>query len=107
MQDRGVQEYCNEVVEEFVKVYNDELEIYIDKMLKEFGFKGKKEDSGKFLEENGYQLLFDGEQYENYSTKIIYLVKDEKPISCFMIKILYGENLAYEISDIFVYREED
>lgn len=105
--DRDVQQYCQSIAEDFINEYNKVLDIYIDKMLKEFGFKGEKEDSEKFLEENGYQLLFDGEQHENYSTKIIYLVKDKKPISCFMIKILYDENLAYEISDVFVCREED
>jgi hypothetical protein len=74
-------------------------------MLKEFGFEGDKENSATFLEENGYQLLFDSEQYEDYSIKIIYLTKNNNAAGCFGIKIMYGDDLSYEVSDIFIYGE--
>jgi hypothetical protein len=103
--DKDVKAYCQDIANDFVEEYNKQLDICIEQMLREFGFNGDKENSGTFLEENGYQLLFDSEQYEDYSIKIIYLVKDNNAVACFGIKIMYGDNLSYEVSDIFIYGE--
>ena len=107
MQDKEVREYCLDIAESFVEEYNQRLDENIDKMLREFGFEGTKDDCAEFLEKNGYQLLFDSEQYQDYSTKTIYLAKGNRVVSFFVIKVLFDEDLSYEISDILACRDED
>ena len=102
MNNDKMNEYCKEVVDTFVKEYADKIEENINKMLEYIGFKGNKEQAGDFLEENGYQLLFDSDSLEEYSTKVIYLEKDKEIKAYFMIRILYNDNLSYEVSDIYV-----
>ncbi len=100
--DNKIKQYCKDVAEEFIKKYTNEIDKNIDKILKYIGFEGDRKNAGKFLEDNGYQLLFDDEQLEKYSNKVIYLTKDKEIKACFAIKILYGDNLSYEVSDIYV-----
>lgn len=105
--DNKIKEYCKDVTDEFVKEYSNKLDENIYNMLQYFGFEKDKESSSEFLNRKGYQLLFDGEQYENYSNKIIYLVDGHQPKACFIIKVLYGDVLSYEVSEIFIYKDED
>jgi hypothetical protein len=102
--DRDVQEYCNDVVKEFSKAYNDELDKTIYKMLNHFGFKGEKEQSGKWLNDNNYELMMDAEEKGNGSYKTIFLldVELDRVLAVFMIETIYNDNPSFRVSDIFV-----
>ncbi len=100
--DNKIKQYCKDVAEKFIEVYTDEVDKNINRMLEYVGYKGDNKDAGDFLDKNGYQLLFDCEQSEEYSTKVIYLTKDKEIKAYFAIKILYGDNLSYMVSDIYV-----
>ena len=103
--DKDVKAYCQDIANDFVEEYSRQLDISLEQLLREFGFDEDKENSATFLEENGLQLLYDSEQYEDYSIKFIYLVKNDNIAGCFWIKIMYGDDLSYEVSDIFIYGE--
>ena len=100
--DDKIKQYCKDVADKFIEEYTNEIDKNISKILEYIGFKGDSKDAGEFLDKNGYQLLFDGEQLEEYSTKVIYLTKDKEIKAYFAIKILYGNDLSYEVSDIYV-----
>lgn len=102
MNNDKINEYCKEVADKFIKTYSEEVDKNINLMLKHIGFEGTKKEVGKFLEDNGYQLLFDSDSLEEHSTKVIYLEKDKEIVAYFMIRVLYNNDLSYEVSDIYV-----
>jgi hypothetical protein len=101
--DRDVQEYCNEVVEEFVDEYGKALDETLFKMMNFFGYE-KDINSGEWLQEKNFDLLMD-EEYdssEDKKTKTIFLVDKEKNdvTALFIIETVGG--ISYRISDVFV-----
>ena len=100
--DNNINDYCNNIVNTFVKKYSDDIDNHINQMLRYVGFKGTKDGVEKFLEENEYKLLYDVDESNGYSVKVIYLVKDGMIKSYFAIKISTDDSLEYEISDVYV-----
>lgn len=100
--DDKIRQYCKDVADKFIEKYTNEIDKNIGRILEYIGFKGNNEDAGDFLDKNGYQLLFDSEQFEEYSIKVIYLTKDKEIKAYFAVKILYDDSLSYEVSDIYV-----
>ena len=109
MADKKIEQYCKEVADEFVNKYLEELDNNIYKMLNAFGFQGCVDDSGEWLDNNGYKLSFDEDfiDADGIKTKSIYLVDNMTNcvIGIFFVRTyLEDGNLCYQISDVFINR---
>ena len=51
-----IDNYCQEVADEFTKSYLKQLDNSIYEMLHAFGFEGSVDDSNEWLESEGYEL---------------------------------------------------
>ena len=112
MEDKNlINDYCKEVGKEFVENYTKELDNNILNMIQHFGYDNDNFDnSGKWLDDNGYKLLFDEDikSEDNKKTKAIYLenIKSNEVIALFMIQTWIEDgNLFYRFSDIFCKEE--
>ena len=102
-----INEYIEQVIEEFTKQYLKELDEHIIQMLEEFGFKGNIDDVKEWLEKNEMDILMDEDKTPTESNKLIYLVnKFNYTVAFFVIKMFGEEDFSYEISDVFFRYDE-
>ena len=105
--EKIIQEYVNEVANDFVENYVKQLDGSILKMVKAFGYEEDTTDNiGAWLEKEGYNLLMDEDKKDNRSIKTIFLEEKETHygIGVFMIQIVTDEvtgNLEYRFSDVY------
>lgn len=106
-----INDYCKDVGKEFIENYTKELDSNILNMMQHFGYDNDNFDnSGKWLDDNGYKLLFDEDMKseDNKKTKAIYLenIKSNEVVALFMIQTWIEDgNLFYRFSDVFCKEE--
>ena len=101
-----IEEYIQEVGNEFVGKYSQQLDNHIYDMLNNFGFKGTMNEISDWLEEKNYNILMDENKTDESSTKVIYLLDLKYNIAkaLFFITIkTIDENLTYKFSDIIIH----
>ncbi|MGN1370726.1 MAG: hypothetical protein ACI4XM_00385, partial [Candidatus Coprovivens sp.] len=57
--EKALKEYMEEVTNEFVNKYLEELDSKIYSMLNAFGYEGDVNEAGEWLENKNYNLLMD------------------------------------------------
>jgi hypothetical protein len=98
-----VQEYCDEIVSEFIDGYKKALDEALFEMMNFFGYE-KEMNSGEWLVEKNFDLLME-EEYdssEDKKIKTIFLIDKEEDdvLALFMIETV--GRMSYRISDVFV-----
>lgn len=108
--NKMIQEYLNEVKNDFVKNYLEQLDENVLKMLNAFGYKEDSTDNiGQWLDQEGYSLLIDEDKKDNGNIKTIFL-EDKKMkfvVALFMVEIMTDEtgDIKFRFSDVFINRD--
>lgn len=108
--NKMIQEYVNEIKNDFVKNYLEQLDENVLKMLNAFGYKGDINDNiGQWLDQEGYSLLIDEDKKNNGNIKTIFL-EDKKMkfvVALFMVEIMTDEtgDIKFRFSDVFINRD--
>lgn len=108
--NKMIQEYLNEVKNDFVKNYLEQLDENVLKMLNVFGYKEDTTDNiEQWLDQEGYGLLIDEDKKDNGNIKTIFL-EDKKMkfvVALFMVEIMTDEtgDIKFRFSDVFINRD--
>ena len=104
----NIEEYIQDVQNEFVGKYSKQLDDHVFAMLKEFGFEGTEDDIPNWLYKNNYNIMVEEIENDDENVKMIYLLdlKHNVARALFFIRMReIGNNLAYKFSDIIVNNE--
>lgn len=101
-----INQHMNDVKDDFIKTYTNELDSNVLKMVTHFGYENENLDNlSEWLIDKNYDLLMDNEERGGSSYKSIYLLNKQlnSVIGLFMVEIFVNENDAgYRFSDIFI-----
>lgn len=101
-----INQHMNDVKDDFIKTYINELDSNLLKMITHFGYENENLDNlNEWLIDKNYDLLMDNEERDGSSYKSIYLLNKQlnSVIGLFMVEIFANENdFGYRFSDIFI-----
>lgn len=108
--NKMIQEYVNDIKNDFVENYLAQLDENVLKMLNAFGYKEDTTDNiEQWLVQEGYNLLIDEDKKDNGNIKTIFL-EDKKMkfvVALFMVEIMTDEtgDIKFRFSDVFINRD--
>lgn len=108
--NKMIQEYVNDIKNDFIKNYLAQLDENVLKMLNVFGYKEDTTDNiEQWLDQEGYSLLIDEDKKDNGNIKTIFL-EDKKMkfvVALFMVEIMTDEtgDIKFRFSDVFINRD--
>lgn len=108
--NKMIQEYVNDIKNDFVENYLAQLDENVLKMLNVFGYKEDTTDNiEQWLDQEGYSLLIDEDKKDNGNIKTIFL-EDKKMkfvVALFMVEIMTDEtgDIKFRFSDVFINRD--